>query len=236
MDEIILAEEEAVINRGVGFVQEVESGLDLGGETEGNLVLTNLRLVYVHGGEKEVDLPVGTLSKKKLYISDVDELDSIRGDPSNITIHISSITSVKGHRRPGSAPKLEVRWNEGVQKSTEFVEQETGASRRRNLNDWAPVIERLRAGTQKITMLLPPPDRDSLEGRILLDLDDMQEKGLMTIEGDVEKKFGLALDPDEVKSACEKLASQGLIKRTNPSEEGPFYVKISALGDDDLNQ
>ncbi len=236
MDEIILAEEEAVINRGVGFVQEVESGLDVGGATEGNLVLTNLRLVYVRGAEKEVDLPVGTLSKKKLYVSDVEELDSIQGNTSSITINISSITSVKGHHRPGAAPKLEVHWNEGVQKSTEFVEQETGASRRRNLNDWAPVIERLRAGTQKITMLPPPPARDSLQGRILLDLDDMQEKGLLTIEEDLERKFGVDLDLDEVKSACEGLASQGLITRTNPGEEGPFYVKVSPLGGDDLNQ
>ena len=137
-----------------------------------------------------MDLPVGTLSKKKLYVSDVDELDDIRRDASNITINISSITSVKGHHRPGIAPKLEVRWNDGVEKSTEFVEQETGSSRHRNLNDWAPVIERLRAGKQKIAMLPPPPDRDSLEGRILIDLDDMQEKGLLTIEREVEKKFG----------------------------------------------
>ena len=236
VDEIILAEEEAVINRGVGFVQEVESGLDLGGETEGNLVLTNLRLVYVRGAEKEVDLPLGTLSKKKLYVSDVDDLDSIRSDPSNITIHISAISSVKGHHRPGAAPKLEVHWNEGVQKSTEFVEQEIGTSRRRNLNDWAQVIERLRAGTQEITMLPPAPDRDTLEGRILLDLDDMQEKGLLTIEGDVEKKFEIDLDLDEVRAACDRLASQGLIRRTNPGEDGPFYVKVSPLGGDDLNQ
>ena len=241
--EVILAEEEAVINRGIGIIQEVESDLDVGKQTEGNLVLTNLRLVYAHGAEKEVDIPVGTidpfetLGRKRLFISDVQELDDIPSDPSNITIRLSSIVSAKGHHPPGLSPKLEVRWNDnGIVKVTEFVEQETGRSRERNLNDWAAVIERLKTGRQKITALPPAPDRDSLEGRVLLSLDDMQEKGLMTIEAEVEKRYGTDLDPDQVREACERLASQGLIRRTSGDQEGSFYVKVSPLGDDDLNR
>jgi hypothetical protein len=242
-DETILAEEEAVVNHGVGVIQEAESDMDVGKQTEGNLVLTNLRLIYAHGAEKEVDIPVGnidpflTLGKKKLFTSDVEELDNIPPDPFNIMIRISTITSVKGHHRPGFAPKLELRWNAGgVDKKTEFVEQETGRSRRKNLNDWVPIIERLRAGTQKITILPPAPDRDSLEGRILLVLDDMQEKGLFTIESEIENKFKADLDPDEVKEACEKLVAQGHIRKTTSTKEDPFYVKVSPLGEDDLNQ
>ena len=236
-EEIILAEEEAVINRGVGVRQEIESGFDLGRETEGNLVLTNLRLVYVHGGEREVALPVGTVSKKRLFISDVEDLESIPADAANITIVISSIESVKGHHAPGMAPRLEVRWNHnGVIKRTEFVEQETGRSREKNLNDWAPIIERLKDGTQSITLLPPPPDSDSLEGRILLTLADMQEKGVLTIEQELEKRFTLELDPEQVEQACENLVSQGLVQRTSPKAEGAFYVKISPLGEDDLNR
>ncbi len=234
-DEIILAEEEAVISRGVGVIQEVQSDLDVGKQSEGNLVLTNRRIVYVHGAEKEVNL-VGTLSRKRLYVSDVGELDNIPWDPSNITIPLSSIISVKGHHTPGLAPKLEVRWNDGVEKRTEFVEQETGSSRRKNLNNWAPVIERLRSGEQRITTLPPPPARDSLEGMVLLALDDMQEKGLLTIQGEVEAKSGTDLETDAVEAACEGLVAQGFVKRTTPSSESPFYVKVSPLGQDDLNQ
>src|SRR5271169_3100243 len=126
-------------------MQEVKSDLDVGKQTEGNLVLTNLRLVYAHGAEKEVDIPVGTIDpfemfgRKRLFVSDVEDLDDIPADASNITIRISSIVSVKGHHTPGLAPKLEVRWNDaGSMKVTEFVEQVTGMSRHRNLNDWAP--------------------------------------------------------------------------------------------------
>jgi len=242
-DEIILAEEEAVINHGVGIRQEAESDLDVGKQTEGNLVLTNLRLVYAHGAETEVDIPVGnitpfdTLGTKRLFTSDVTELDDIPSDPFNIVIRISTITSVKGHHTPGFAPRLELRWTaEGVEKRTEFIEQETGRSRKRNLNDWAPIIERLRTGKQKITILPPAPDRGTLEGRILLVLDDMQEKGLVTIESEVEGKYKTDLEPDQVQAACEKLVSQGLIRRTTPSSEEPFYVNVSPLGEDDMNR
>jgi hypothetical protein len=242
-DEVILAEEEAVINRGVGVIQEVKSDLDVGKQTEGNLVLTNLRLVYAHGAEQEVDIPTGvpdpfsTFGKKRLYFSDVEELDKIPQDPSNITIRLSTIVSVKGHHTPGLAPRLEVRWNQnGTEKRTEFVEQETGRSRHRNLNDWAPVIERLRAGKQAFTVLPPAPARDTLQGRILLALDDMQEKGLLTIESEVEKASGSDFDPDQVREACEALVAGGLISRTTSEKEDPFYVKVSPLGEDDLNR
>lgn len=242
-DEVILAEEEAVVSRGVGVRQEIESDLDVGKATEGNLVLTDQRLVYVHGGETEVDVGVGmvdpfeTLGRKRLYIADVEDLERIPSDPANITIRLSSVVSVKGHHTPGLAPKLEVSWNEnGTNKRAEFVEQETGRSRERNLNDWARVIERLKEGKQVIVRLPPPPDRDSLEGRILQALSDMQEKGVMTIDGEVEKRFGVDLDPDEVREACEHLASQGLILRTSSPQDEPFYVKVSPLGDDDLNR
>src|ERR1700722_4740402 len=242
-EEIILAEEEAVINHGVGVIQEAESDMDVGKQTEGNLVLTNLRLIYAHGAETEMDIPTGmldpfaTLGKKKLFFSDVEELDNIPSDPFNIMIRISEITSIKGHHRPGFAPKLEVRWTTGgIDKKTEFIEQETGTSRKKNLNDWVQIIERLKTGTQKITILPPAPNRDSLEGRILLVLDDMQEKGLFTIQSEIENKFKADLDLDQVREACEKMGAQGHIRRTPPAKEDPFYVKVSPLGGDDLNQ
>ncbi len=51
--EIMLSQEQAVIRRGPGVRKEVESAFGLGGETEGTLVLTDRRLVYVHSNEKE---------------------------------------------------------------------------------------------------------------------------------------------------------------------------------------
>ena len=79
-------------------------------------------------------------------------------------------------------------------------------------------------------MLPRAPDRDTLGGRILTVLADMQEKGLMTIEDEVEKRFGIDLDPDEVKTTCEELAGEGLLK----TQDGSFFVKVSPLGSDDL--
>jgi hypothetical protein len=241
-DEVILAEEEAVINRGIGIVQEVKSDLDVGSQTEGNLVLTNRRLFYAHGASREVKVPSSAtapfdvLGRKRLVVSDISDLDSIPSDPSNIQIRLSSMVSVKGHHTPGFAPKLEVRWNDsGTVKVTEFVEQETGRSRKRNLNDWARVIERLRTGTQQVMVLPPPPERDSLDWRVLAALGDMQEKGIMMLEGELESTYAIDLEPEDVREACERLAVSGLARRTTPAGEDPFYEKVSPLGEDDLN-
>ncbi len=54
--EAILAEEQAVVNRGVGVAQEVESVLGFGPATEGTLVLTDRRLIYARGAEKKETL------------------------------------------------------------------------------------------------------------------------------------------------------------------------------------
>ncbi len=239
-DELLLAEEQAVINRGVGIVEELEAAFDTGKETEGTLVLTNRRLIYAQGTAEE-NLPVGETmpfieTKKRLVYSDVKNLDSIPAGPPNFSIRLDSIASVVGHHKAAMAPKLEVRWNDGGrEKVTEFVQQITGGSRRRNLNDWASVIQRLKDGKQKITGLPPPPDRNSLEGKVFLVLGDMQEKGLFTIEAEVEEQFSLNLDPDDLEKACDRLVSQGLVKRSGQPGEDPFYQKISPLGDDDLN-
>jgi len=39
-----------------------------------------------------------------------------------------------------------------------------------------------------------------------------------------------------VQAACEALVAQGFVKRTTSSSESPFYVKVSPLGQDDLNR
>lgn len=235
--EVMLAQEQAVIHRGPGVRKGVEAAFGMGGESEGTLVLTNRRLIYVHGGEKEEDLPVGAWSGKRLFFSDVESLGAMLLDSESLEIPLSRITKVAGHREVAIAPKLVVSWTgeRGEALSTEFVQQITGGSRRKNLNDWAKVVEKLKAGEARITPLPPAPGGDTLEGRVLDVLGDMQEKGPLAIEEEVEGKYKVDLDPDEVEAACDRLAEAALVRRTAPKGEDPYYRKVSPLGDDDLS-
>jgi hypothetical protein len=236
-DEQILAQEQGVIKRSPGLRSELQTAVDVSGsETEGTLILTNQRLLYVHGGEHREDIPTGSISEKAIYFTDVEDLDDIPSDPANLTIWLSSITKVAGHHAPAMAPKLEVNWDDrGVARTAEFVEQVTGSSRKKNLNDWASVIERLKAGTVKVTSMATAPDAATLEGRVLRALDDMQEKGLLTLESELEDRYKVELEPEDVEAACEKLVSQGLVKKTSSKDEPPFYQKPSPLGKDSLD-
>jgi hypothetical protein len=242
----MLAQEQAVIRRGPGFLKGVEASFGAGGESEGTLVLTDRRLVYVHGNEKEEDIPVGIVSPftgvsgvKKLHFSDVESLDSIPldEDEASVEIPISSITKVTGRKGEGLDPRLTVTWkgDGGADMSTEFVQQITGSSRRKNLDDWVRVIEKLKAGQAKISPLPPPPSADTLEGRILEALGDMQDKGPLVIEEEVEERYKVDLDPDQVEAACDRLVELGLARKTAPKGEDPYYSKVSPLGKDDLS-
>jgi hypothetical protein len=230
--EVMLAQEQAVIRRGPGIRKGVEAAFGLGGETEGTLVLTDRRLVYVHGDEKEEDLRVGALSAKRLYFSDVESLDSMSLDSESLEIPISEITDIAGHRSSAVAPKLEVRWGG---KTTEFVQQVTGSTRSRNLSDWAAVVLKLKANQLKLDSLPAAPSDSTLDGRVVAVLGDMQQKGLLTIEEEVEERYRVDLDPDEVEAACERLVKSGLLRRFAPAGEDTSYQKVSPLGNDDLN-
>ena len=235
----MLAEEQAVIHRGVGFKKEVEGAFGFGGETEGTLILTNRRLIYVHlAAEQEVDLPVGLLTYKALFIDDIEGLDSISNDSEGLEIPLSKIVRVEGHGgRDAIAPKLEVDYTSksGETHSTEFVEQITGASRKKNLDDWAEIIKKLKAGQVKPIELPDVPSEGTLEGRIYRALGDMQEKGALAIEEEVEERYHVDLDPDDVVSACNKLVGMGLIRKADTDEGDPFYTRISPLGENDVD-
>ena len=47
--------------------------------------------------------------------------------------------------------------------------------------------------------------------------------------------FKVDLDPDEVQAVCDKLATQGVIKRYPDSSGDVFYRRASPLGEDDLS-
>ena len=239
-EEVILAQEQGVINRGVGLLSGIEGAFEEK-ETEGTLVLTNKRIIYARGDTSEkIDIDVtgirGGLSPgwKSIVYLDVDDLSDIKSDPANLSIEFERLSAVKGIKRMAQSPKLEIEWNDGQKKRTEFIQEVTGKSRRKNLNDWAVVIERLRQGKQKIVDLPLPPEADTLEGRILRLLSDYEERGPLTIELELEKRYNAELELDEVQAACDKLVSTGLVSKTVPPGEEAYYAKVSPLGRDNL--
>ena len=227
--EIILAQEQSVIRRD-----------DILKEIQGTLVLSNKRLVFVAATqEEEVDAKTLGLNRRlaEFRYADVDDLNSIPSNPSNLSVSLDSIDSAEGHTGITHYPSLKVKWREGQsERKTEFIESMRGGGRKRSLKDWARVIELLKAG--KITINFPggsAPRKDTLEGKILLIMGDMQEKGLLETEEQVESVFSLDLDPDEVKSACESLVSNGFLDRVSDKSGEEFYRKRSPLGEDDLS-
>jgi hypothetical protein len=237
-EEVILAEEQAVVRRGMGSAKELEGAFGIG-EMEGTLVLTNKRLIYVTTGEEEEDLPgqnvFNPFGKLKLYYTDVEDLKSIPADPDNLYVPLSTITSVKGQKGNHGSPRLEVKWLVGgKERGAEFSQRLTG-KRTKNLDDWARTMERLRKGKLPLVALPKAPGLDTLEGKVLRVLSDLQEKGVLVIEHRVEDVFKIDLDPEQVQAAGNKLVSQGLAKRRRDPSGDNFYQKRSPLGDDDLS-
>ncbi|MGP8125938.1 MAG: hypothetical protein ACLQEQ_08800 [Nitrososphaerales archaeon] len=236
-EESILAQEQAVTMRGLGVKRELEAEVGVG-EREGTLVLTNKRLIFVCTDEKEEDLRMGYTPATPiahLLFSDVEDLSEIPQDPANTFISISSITSATGHKGGLGKPKLEVRWTAGArEKGAEFTEVLTG-KRKKNLNDLAAIIQRLKTGDLKLIEVPKAPAIDTLEGKIVHVLSDLQEKGIFSIEEEVEEKFKISVDPDEIQSACDKLAQAGALDRFPDSSGDIFYRKRSPLGEDDFS-
>jgi hypothetical protein len=232
--EVMLAQEQGTIMREAGFKKELEGSL--GGEVEGTLILTNRRLIFVTTNEKEYDLRTSPIRPimKRIFYSEVEDLDSIPTDPGNVFVPISSISSVTGHHAVPASPSLQVRWREGgEEKGRVFIEVVTGRSRRKNLNDWATVIDQLKKGTQKLIPLPKTPTADTLEGKIMRVQADMQWRGVLGLEEEVENNFNIKLEVDEVQASCDKLCGQGVLKQK--LERGDqFYRKASPLGDNDL--
>jgi len=229
----MLAQEQGVVMRDTGKAKELEGRL--GGELEGTLLLTNRRLLFVCTNEQEDNLR-GGLGTMRLVYSDVEDLASIPAGGNNVSIEISSISSVKGHTGHVTKPSLEVKWREGPsEKGRVFIELLSGRSRRRNLNDWARVMERLKTGDQKLIQLPNPPAADTLDGKIYRVLADMQRKGVFEVKEEAEKQFSSKLDPDEVQAACDRLSNIGLLKKLPDASGDTYYQKCSPLGEDELN-
>jgi hypothetical protein len=247
-DEVIIAQEQDAVNK------PIHMGLSLK-EVEGTLVLTSKRLIFACGDEKVTSLTHDVKNDKTtvrkledeagnaaldfeglggaLFYSEIEDLKRIKPNPHNLFLSLASINAVVGEKEHLlRRPTLKVSWNEsnGNSKSTEFQEILTGESREKNLNDWAKVIEQLKAGTIKIQRLPSAPPIDTLEGRVAFMMGDMQDKGLLEIEEQVEQAFGVELEPDEVEAACKKLASIGFLDKGDDDDIDEFYRKRSPIG------
>lgn len=225
----MLAQEQGVLARRVGLRSGLESEFGLA-EKEGTLVLTDRRIIFACGSGREENIPVGTFGRLFLVFTDVEDLDSIPPDPSNLEIPISSVSSVEGVRRDLARPGLRVTWMQGAAvRSVDFTQRLTGR-RARNINDWVPAIQGLRAGTLKLLPPVQPPDSATLEGRIFRVLGDLQEKGIFMIEDQVEREFGVKLDSEAVQAACERLVSLGILEVMEVGGDA-FYRRRSPLPD-----
>jgi hypothetical protein len=215
-NETILAEEQSVLNKGEK-------------EAEGTLLLTNQRLLFVAGQQEQMHT--------KLVFSDVRDVEQIPAHPLNLDIPLPSLISITGHKGSIGLPNLKVKWTtrSGEIKNTEFIQRIISNKRKRNLNDWAQVIDKLRSGTLQIHSIPPTPDVDTLEGKILNVLGDMQEKEQFEIENEIEKSFRIDVDPDQIEESCERLVSQGMADKVGDENVGVFYRKRSPLGEDDLS-
>ena len=205
----------------------------------GTLVLTNKRLLFVEANtEEKANLPIGGGIFKSTYrYADVPDLGEVSANPNNLTVPLNSIENVSGSEGILHPPELKVAWktDNGQLEHAVFTEELIN-DRKKDLKDWAKVIKGLKDGT-----IIPrkpstrAPSIDSLEGKILHTLGDMQEKGPFEIEEATEKEFKMDLDPEEVEAACEKLASQGFLDKTPDPSGDAFYRIRSPLGEDDLS-
>lgn len=231
--EMILAQEQGATMRSGGASKELEAEFGIGTK-EGTLVLTNKRLIFVCTDDKGEDLPVGYFGDHLLLYSEVEDLGNIPNQDPNVFIQLST-ASAKGHRGELGRPSLEVRWKD--QAGTHdivFTETLTG-KRQRNLNDWALIIDGIKDGSRKLITLPNPPTTETLEGKVMHVMADMQEKGPLEIEEDVEGEYKVELDPDEVQVACDRLSSQHFLIRSPDTSGDVYYRRSSPLGEDDLS-
>lgn len=231
-NEIILAQE-----------QDVQVKDNIPGKMKsvvGTLVLTDRRLLMVEANkEEELDLKMGGFTKRSATFryADIDDLDEVTSNPNNISIRLNSIVSAVGTEGILRPPELKISWRleSGVINNAVFTEELIGG-RKKGLKDWARIILGVRDGTTKIQRpTMSTPSVDSLEGKVLHVLGDMQEKGVFEIEDETETEFKVDLDPDVVESACENLASTGFLDKTIDSSGEIFYRRKSPLGNDDLS-
>ena len=219
--------------REAGTEKEIQAEFGFGVK-EGTLVLTNQRLIFACTNERDENLPgesgLNPFGKIDLVYSEVEDLDSIPSGAPNLFVQLPSISKAAGHKGDLGRPSLEVQWEDASGKHSRIFTETLTGRRAWPLNDWAPIIENLKEGRQKLVSVPRLPTTDTLEGKIVHVLSDMQEKGLFSIEEAVETEYNLELDPDDVQAACDRLATEGLLIRSSELTGDAFYRRVSPLG------
>ena len=219
--------------REAGTERELQAEFGVGVKG-GTLVLTNQRLIFACTNERDEILPgesgLNPFGKIDLVYAEVEDLDSIPSGAPNVFVQLSTVSKAAGHKGDLGRPSLEVVWNDASGKHSRIFTETLTGRKTRALSDWAPIIENLKAGRQKLVSVPPAPSTDTLEGRIIHVLSDMQEKGLFSIEEAIETEYKLDLDPDDVQAACDRLATQGLLVRNSELTGDAFYRRVSPLG------
>ena len=225
--EIILAQEQSVAHK-AGFAKEVQ----------GTLILTNKRLIFV-AANQEMDFRVATVltpgSMEHFRFADVDDLEDIPDYPENLSIPLDEIEIDEGEEHFFENPTLKIKWLEdGTERKAEFIADISNVGRKIDLKDWAKTIDSLKNKTKNIsTPATIPPSTDTLEGKILYILGDMQDKGVLEIEEQTEEHFKVELEPDEVEAACKRLEALGFIDLVDNTSGDDFYRMRSPLGKDE---
>ena len=219
--------------REAGTEKELQAEFGIGVK-EGTLVLTSRRLIFACTNERGENLPgesgLNPFGKIDLVYAEVEDLDSIPPEAPNVFVLLSSISKVTGHKGDLGRPSLEVAWNDAEGNHARTFTQTLTGRKAHSLNDWAPTIENLKAGKQKLVSVPPAPPTDTLDGKIIHVLSDMQEKGVFSIEEAVETEYGLELNPDDVQAACDRLTTEGLLVRNSELTGDAFYRRVSPLG------
>lgn len=219
--------------REAGTERELQAEFGIGVK-EGTLVLTNKRLIFACANERDENLPgesgLNPFGKIDLVYAEVEDLDSISSGAPNVFVQLSTVSRATGHKGDLGRPSLQVDWDDASGKHARVFTETLTGRKARALSDWALIIENLKAGKQKLVSVPPVPSTDTLEGKIIHILSDMQEKGLFSIEEAVETEYKLELDPDDVQAACDRLAAEGLLVRNSELTGDAFYRRVSPLG------
>lgn len=235
--EYILAQDQGVTSRREGLKKELEAEVGVG-ESAGTLILTNKRVIFACTNEKEDDLTgengLNPRGKTRFIYAEVEDLAEVSEGSPNIFVPISAVTSVKGEHGGLERASLDVRWRSAEGEEGAVFTEEL-MDKKKTLKDWAAVIENLKAGRQKLVVVPPPPPIDTLKGRVVSVLSDLQEKGVLDIEDEVETTFKVDLDPDEVQAACDELSREGALRKYPDPSGDVYYRRASRLGEDDLS-